>query len=184
MMEAYAEIDSAGISTCFRTTHGCFIAKPSPRCPKKKGKKRKERKKEIEKKMRKKIRRERSQMEKKKESMCKRRIVHIREESLPPIPLYDEVNLQTQIEKFPCSGINKMRIHNITQLNGTFEVTLDVMLNSEMSGKWTYTATKKEHAIQGVCFQCLAHLSTTSKFSHHFTNDIMNPGFSILNSIC
>ena len=98
----------------------------------------KERKKKADrKKATEKYKKERRLIEKEKEIRRKRRTVspiHYRDGDLPRIPIYDEVNLETQIQRFPCSGENRMRIHNITELNGTFEISLDVILDCWQNG--------------------------------------------------
>ena len=73
---------------------------------------------------------------------------------LPEIRTYDEVHLLTQIERF-STGENKLKIHCIPQLNGTKHIVLDLMLDSKIVGKRTYTSITKSEGIKEICFQCL-----------------------------
>ena len=105
-------------------------------------------KKRARKKMKRKIAKDRKGLEKRKEDLRKKKRrtvgpIEFQRKTLPPIPTYDEMNLETQIRNFPCLGMNKMRVHNITKLNGTFEVSLDLMLDSNVVGKWIRTCATK-----------------------------------------
>ena len=73
-----------------------------------------------------------------------------------------------------------MKIHAIIKINGTFLIQLELMLDSEVVGTWNFTCADKMEGVTGVCYQCLKYLSEHVRFASHFTNNILDPKFSIL----
>ena len=90
-------------------------------------------KKRERKKLKRKRQKKRKKLEKMKEEKKnlknKRRTVgpiEFHRDKLPEIPTYDEINLLNQIENYNCLGENKMKIHVITNMNGTFLIRLEL----------------------------------------------------------
>ncbi len=97
--------------------------------------------------------------------------------NLPDVPTYDELNLETQINMYSCTGSKALMIHSIEEMNGTFSVSLNLKLESRVVGTWHATHQSQVEAIKYVCTQCLVYLCQDRKYSTHFTLNITDPNF-------
>ena len=91
--------------------------------------------------------------------------------NLEDVTLKEEMELREQVYMYTSLRPNSMkhlRFHCVEEKNGTFNVSLNLMLNSKITGTWRATACTRATGTSVVIQQCLEFLSNHPLYFRHF----------------